>query len=397
MTNKFTLIALALLLTAVSANAQMNVGSTAVANSGAILDVSNINAVSSTYKGVLLPLVSLTATTVYGLNTANSPTPVNGMLVYNKQAAGSGATAVIVGAYIWQANAWNMVMFPSTLQGETTRASLAEKATADSLVTEINGRTAAVSILTATTASNVASINANLVTTNNNLSTETGIRQMAQTTETTRATNAENTTSATVASLQTSVTNEITNRNTAISNIYAGASTSISLASLQASVNSTNTAITNIYAGASTSVSLASLQTSANNSTSNLATTNNNLASLQASVNNSTSNLAAATNNITLLQSSTNNITSNLNNEIANRIAAITTEETVEFAATTAQTSFTLTHAPSNKSVIKMFIKGILISKTAHSNSGTTETYNPVNNGGSALFLNDRVQIIYNY
>lgn len=89
--------------------AQVTIGSTALPNAGTVLDLNNANATVPTYKGVLLPQVALTSTIVYGLNTASSAAAVNGMLVYNKLAAGSSSTAVMVGGYIWQAGAWNIV------------------------------------------------------------------------------------------------------------------------------------------------------------------------------------------------------------------------------------------------------------------------------------------------
>ncbi len=61
------------------------------------------------------------------------------------------------------------------------------------------------------------------------------------------------------------------------------------------------------------------------------------------------------------------------------------------------QTVFTLTQIPNVNSTIRIYINGVRISKTAISNSGTSATYNPVNNGGASLIVNDRVQIDYYY
>ena len=61
------------------------------------------------------------------------------------------------------------------------------------------------------------------------------------------------------------------------------------------------------------------------------------------------------------------------------------------------QTSFTLSQTPTSSATIKMFVNGILLSKTAYSVSGTTLTYVPANNGSTALSLNDRVQFVYLY
>lgn len=109
MKNKFTLLAL-LAMMAVTANAQINIGSTVAPNDGAILDASNTSAASTKYKGIYLPQVALTSSVTYGLNTVNNPASVTGgMMVYNTATAGSGTTAVIPGLYIWQNSVWNLV------------------------------------------------------------------------------------------------------------------------------------------------------------------------------------------------------------------------------------------------------------------------------------------------
>lgn len=69
-----------------------------------------------------------------------------------------------------------------------------------------------------------------------------------------------------------------------------------------------------------------------------------------------------------------------------------------EYVITTpGQTVFTLTQVPNVNSTIRIYINGVRISKTAISNVGTSATYNPVNNGGASLIVNDRVQIDYYY
>jgi hypothetical protein len=78
-------------------------------NSGAILDAGNTAATAATYKGIYLPQVALTANNVYGLNTAGSAVAVNGMLIYNTATAGTGATAVAPGIYVWNNSVWNLV------------------------------------------------------------------------------------------------------------------------------------------------------------------------------------------------------------------------------------------------------------------------------------------------
>ena len=68
-----------------------------------------------------------------------------------------------------------------------------------------------------------------------------------------------------------------------------------------------------------------------------------------------------------------------------------------ESLSTLSQTSFTLLHNPISTSKVKMYINGIRISNSAYSISGTTVTYNAVNNGAYDLALNDRIQFDYQY
>ena len=77
--------------------------------------------------------------------------------------------------------------------------------------------------------------------------------------------------------------------------------------------------------------------------------------------------------------------------------AASLQEDAVEVAAATGQTSFTLTNSPSIKCLVKMFINGVLISQSAHTNSSTSETYIPSSNGGYFLVAGDRIQLYYSY
>jgi len=68
-----------------------------------------------------------------------------------------------------------------------------------------------------------------------------------------------------------------------------------------------------------------------------------------------------------------------------------------EILSTLSQTSFTLLHIPLSTSKVKMYINGIRISNSAYSVSGTTVSYNAVNNGAYDLTLNDRIQFDYQY
>ena len=68
-----------------------------------------------------------------------------------------------------------------------------------------------------------------------------------------------------------------------------------------------------------------------------------------------------------------------------------------EYTATVGQTAFTLTQTKSSNALLKMYINGVRISKTAFSLSGTTFTYIPSNNDAYALIAGDRIQIDYFY
>ncbi len=81
----------------------------------------------------------------------------------------------------------------------------------------------------------------------------------------------------------------------------------------------------------------------------------------------------------------------------ANTYLTAINEAADEFTATASQTSFTLTQTPSASSKVKMYINGARISNTAYSNTGTTLTYIPANNGSYALSAGDRIQFDYLY
>jgi hypothetical protein len=68
-----------------------------------------------------------------------------------------------------------------------------------------------------------------------------------------------------------------------------------------------------------------------------------------------------------------------------------------EYTAITGQTVFNLTQTKSSTSLLKLYINGVRISKTAFSISGTTFTYIPANNEAYALVASDRIQIDYFY
>lgn len=68
-----------------------------------------------------------------------------------------------------------------------------------------------------------------------------------------------------------------------------------------------------------------------------------------------------------------------------------------EYTATIGQTAFVLTQTKSSNALLKLYINGVRISKTAFSLSGTTFTYIPANNDTYTLIAGDRVQIDYFY
>jgi len=88
--------------------------------------------------------------------------------------------------------------------------------------------------------------------------------------------------------------------------------------------------------------------------------------------------------------------TSGSYNDLTNR-PVIPRETTDEFLAAASQTTFTLSHTPAATSNLKMYINGVRISNSACSNSGTTLTYLPANNGSYTLMAGDRIQIDYFY
>lgn len=71
------------------------------------------------------------------------------------------------------------------------------------------------------------------------------------------------------------------------------------------------------------------------------------------------------------------------------------TEQQDDFVATSAQTSFTLTQTPNGQ--VNITRNGIMLTKACISVSGATVTYDPAQNGSSALVAGDRVSFTYEY
>ena len=63
----------------------------------------------------------------------------------------------------------------------------------------------------------------------------------------------------------------------------------------------------------------------------------------------------------------------------------------------TGDTAFILTATPATSSIVKMYVNGVLVGKSAYTLSGTALTYVPANNVNYALTAGDRVQFIYTH
>ena len=91
-----------LALTATASHAQLNVGSNAVPNAGAMLEI------SGTTKGVLMPRVSLINTTIWGLDG----TQTAGMIIYNTNTGITSTNDIYPkhpdgkGVYYWDGTGW---------------------------------------------------------------------------------------------------------------------------------------------------------------------------------------------------------------------------------------------------------------------------------------------------
>ncbi len=78
-------------------------------------------------------------------------------------------------------------------------------------------------------------------------------------------------------------------------------------------------------------------------------------------------------------------------------VSAAPMEVADELTASVAQTSFSLSKAPSVNSKVKMYINGKRISNTAYTVAGSTLSYNAANNGSYVLTATDMVQFDYYY
>ncbi|WP_138994619.1 hypothetical protein [Larkinella sp. C7] len=90
------------LVLAVTAQAQVKIGNNPTTiNAGSILEMETTN------KGMLMPRVALSSTTVWGL----AGTAAAGMIVYNTADAGSGNTAVVANTlYAWSGTSWERIV-----------------------------------------------------------------------------------------------------------------------------------------------------------------------------------------------------------------------------------------------------------------------------------------------
>jgi hypothetical protein len=98
------LATLVIAMAATTVKAQLNVGSVAVPDASAVLQV------SSTTKGVRLPNVALTTTTTFGLTAPTSAPAAIGMVVYNTTTGITSSNVLYpaagVGTYTWDGTGW---------------------------------------------------------------------------------------------------------------------------------------------------------------------------------------------------------------------------------------------------------------------------------------------------
>jgi uncharacterized protein (TIGR02145 family) len=83
-------------------NAQVRIGGTDDPHGSAVLDLNVASNVSTGKLGLALPRVTLQATN----DNTTITSPATGLTVYNTASAGSGATAVVPGVYIFNGNLW---------------------------------------------------------------------------------------------------------------------------------------------------------------------------------------------------------------------------------------------------------------------------------------------------
>ena len=79
-----------------------------------------------------------------------------------------------------------------------------------------------------------------------------------------------------------------------------------------------------------------------------------------------------------------------------NTISPALQEESVEYSVQVdGESSFDLSHTPSQTTLVRMYINGVLISQAASSLNNTTMSYVSINNGGYTLTVGDRIQFYY--
>ena len=79
-----------------------------------------------------------------------------------------------------------------------------------------------------------------------------------------------------------------------------------------------------------------------------------------------------------------------------NTISPSLQEEAVEYSVQIdGETSFDLSHTPSQTTLVRMYINGVLISQAACTINNFSMTYYPANNGGYILTTGDRIQFYY--
>jgi uncharacterized protein (TIGR02145 family) len=100
----FFLMLTLLMLSTASMNAQVRIGGTTDPHSSAVLDLNATDIANSGTLGLALPRVALQSTE----DKSTIANPVAGLAVYNTAKAGTGATAVVPGIYVFTGTAWTL-------------------------------------------------------------------------------------------------------------------------------------------------------------------------------------------------------------------------------------------------------------------------------------------------
>jgi uncharacterized protein (TIGR02145 family) len=100
----FFLMLTLLIMSVASMNAQVRIGGLDDPHESAVLDLNATNAANSGVLGLALPRVALQSSE----DESTIPNPVIGLAVYNTATAGTGATAVVPGIYVFTGTEWTL-------------------------------------------------------------------------------------------------------------------------------------------------------------------------------------------------------------------------------------------------------------------------------------------------